>query len=307
MDLIDGIRAFNRFYTARLGILGRSHLGSGLGLTEVRILHDLDDPKPPAARALARGLGLDEGQMSRTLARLERRGWLTRRVSAGDARRRDLRLTAAGRVLVADLKARSRAAIEAMIAPLSHPDRLALSEALAGAEALLSGAGQGAEGGQGAVVLRDLAPGDGGWIVARHGALYAEDEGFDPRFEALVAEIVAAFLRSHDPVRERAWIAARGVTRLGSILCVREAEDVAKLRLFLIERQARGTGLAQHMLETCLAFAAQAGYRRIRLWTHESHRAARRLYARNGFAMTGSVPARSFGRDLVEQVWDRAL
>lgn len=301
MDTIDRIRAFNRAHTARLGILGRSYLGSGLGLAEVRILHDLDRDSPPRGRALAKVLGLDEGQVSRSLARFERMGWLTRRVAGDDARRRDLGLTPAGKRLVADLKARSRAGIAALIAPLGRDERSALIAALDTAEALLSGDAPAP------AVLRDLAPGDAGWIVERHGALYAEDEGFDASFEALVAEIVADFLRSHDPARERGWIAARGDHRLGSIFCVREAETVAKLRLFLVEKSERGNGLAQGMLETCLAFARAAGFRRIRLWTHESHRAAGRLYARNGFALTGSVPARSFGRDVVEQVWERPL
>lgn len=301
MDTVDRIRAFDRAYSARLGMLGQSYPGSGLGLAEVRLLHDLDAEAPLRARALARGLGLDEGQVSRSLTRLERKGWLTRRVAGDDARQRDLVLTAAGRTLVRELRDRARAGIEAIIAPLAPQERAALTEALATVERLLSGADPAPAG------LRDLEPGDAGWVIARHGALYAADEGFDATFEALVAEIVAAFLRHHDPVRERGWIAVRGAHRLGSIFCMREAEDVARLRLFFVEKSERGSGLAQHMLDTCLAFARAARYRRIRLWTHESHRAAGRLYARNGFALTASATARSFGRDVVEQAWERPL
>nr|WP_245866969.1 GNAT family N-acetyltransferase [Kandeliimicrobium roseum] len=158
------------------------------------------------------------------------------------------------------------------------------------------------------VRLRDLEPGDAGWIVARHGALYARDEGFDSSFEALVAEIVAAFLRSHDPGTERGWIAVRGDRRLGSIFCVRSGvPGVAKLRLFLLEPEARGLGLGRRMLHACMAFARAAGYARMSLWTHESHRAACALYAREGFTMTDSRPARSFGQDVVEQNWEIGL
>jgi GNAT superfamily N-acetyltransferase len=155
--------------------------------------------------------------------------------------------------------------------------------------------------------LCPIAPQDADWITACHAALYARDEGFDSSFGDLVAQIVAGFLSSHDPSCERGWIAWQGETRLGSIFCVQEGPGVARLRLFLVEPEARGTGLAQHMLDTCLGFARGAGYRRIRLWTHESHRAAGRLYARNGFVLTASAPARSFGQDVIEQDWERDL
>ncbi|WP_309668290.1 helix-turn-helix domain-containing GNAT family N-acetyltransferase [Tabrizicola sp.] len=295
MDSIDRIRAFNRFYTGHLGLLSRNYLGSGLGLTEVRILHDLDATEPPRARDLALGLGLDEGQVSRVLAGFGRRGWLERRPSEVDARVRDLGLTAAGRQVVAELRAASRAALAEVI-PVARAEVVART--LAEAEAAL---------GRGEIALRDLAPGDAGWIIERHGALYAEDEGFDVTFEALVAEILGAFLRQHDPARERGWIAARATLRLGSIFVVAEAPKVAKLRLFLVERSERGTGLAQQMLETALDFARGAGFTSIRLWTHESHRAAGRLYARNGFRLTEAHPVQSFGQDMVTQAWERDL
>jgi DNA-binding MarR family transcriptional regulator len=295
MDAIDRIRAFNRFYTGHLGLLTRSYLGSGLGLSEVRILHDLDVADPPRARDLAQGLGLDEGQVSRVLAGFERRGWLERHPSAADARVRDLVLTREGRRLAAELRAASRAALAAVI-PAARAG--AVADALAGAKAALV---------PGQVTLRHLMPGDAGWIIGRHGALYAKDEGFDTTFEALVAEILAAFLRQHDPARERGWIAARGPLRLGSIFVVAEAPEVAKLRLFFVEKSERGTGLAQQMLDAAMGFARDAGFTAMRLWTHESHRAAGRLYARNGFGLTEASPTRSYGQDVVTQVWERPL
>lgn len=157
------------------------------------------------------------------------------------------------------------------------------------------------------VALRDLRPGDAGWIIGQHGALYARDEGFDVTFEALVAEILAAFLRDHDPARERGWIAEAGGRRLGSIFCVRLDDETAKLRLFLLRPEARGLGLGQRLHDACLAFARGAGYRRIVLWTHESHAAACALYRRNGWTETGRNETRSFGQPVVELGFERTL
>ena len=158
--------------------------------------------------------------------------------------------------------------------------------------------------------IRPFHPDDATWLVARHGALYAEHEGFDASFPALVDQIVQAFVAGHNPAREAGWIATKGAQRMGSIFCVTESAktpQIAKLRLFLLEPTARGTGLSQRMLETCMTFAKDAGYEAMRLWTHESHRAAGRLYARNGFALLESTPTRSFGQDVVSQIWFRVL
>jgi GNAT superfamily N-acetyltransferase len=158
------------------------------------------------------------------------------------------------------------------------------------------------------VTLRDLEIGDAGWLVERHAVLYARDDGFDETFEALVAEILAAYIRTRDPARERAFIAVAGGQRVGSVFCVRSDEaGVAKLRLFLIEPDWRGRGLGQRLLAACLGFAREAGYDRLRLWTHESHRAACALYARSGFRLLDIRPVRSFGQDLVEQTWETQL
>ena len=304
MDEIDRIRAFSRIYTGQLGLLSRSYLGSDLGMTEVRILHDLDSPDPVTARQVAQPLGIDEGYLSRVLAGFARRGWIERKRGHADARERPIALTEAGRAKLDTLRQASRAAIGERLAALGPAQRADLAAALDRAGRLL-------QPGPAGLRLRDLQPGDAGWIVSRHGELYARDEGYDASFEALVAEILAAFLRDHDPARERGWIAEGPAgERLGSIFCVAEdagRPEVAKLRLFLVEPAARGSGLAQHMLGTCMEFARATGYRHMRLWTHESHRAAGRLYARNGFTLTASVPTRAFGQDVVDQTWERAL
>jgi DNA-binding MarR family transcriptional regulator/GNAT superfamily N-acetyltransferase len=300
MDEIDQIRAFNRLWTQQMGILSRSYLGSGLGLAEARVLHDLDAPGPHRARALAAALGLDEGQLSRIIAGFARKGWLERAPDPADARARTLLLSPAGQAVVAGLKAASRGALQGMMAQLSGPNRAGLVAGLEKAATALQT--------QEAPRIRLLAPGDAGWILQRHAEIYAVDEGFDASFEPLVAEILLAFLRQYDPQREAGWVAWQGRQRLGSIFCMTSGPatpDTAKLRLFLLEHAARGTGLAQDMMDQCLGFAQAAGYRKMRLWTHESHRAAGKLYARNGFRPIDSQPVHQFGQDLVDQTWER--
>jgi DNA-binding MarR family transcriptional regulator/RimJ/RimL family protein N-acetyltransferase len=300
-DAIDRIRAFNRAHTSRLRLLDRSYLGSGLGLAEARLLWEIVRAETaPTARALALALGLDEGQASRSVTRLEARGLVERRPDPQDRRRAALRPTPAGRDLLARLEERSR---EATGAALSHLDPAGIDRLAEAMEAVT----RLAEGRAPEVELGDLAPGDAGWIVMQHGALYARDEGFDADFEALVAEIVAGFLRDRDPARERGWIARADGLRTGSVLVVDGGGGAAKLRLLLLVPEARGTGLGRRMLREAMGWARAAGYDRMTLWTHESHRAACALYAAEGFAVTASNPARSFGRDVVEQEWARPL
>ncbi|WP_347310633.1 bifunctional helix-turn-helix transcriptional regulator/GNAT family N-acetyltransferase [Defluviimonas sp. SAOS-178_SWC] len=303
MDEIDEIRAFNRFYTRELGFLSRSYLGSGLGVGEVRVLYEVAHAAPATARELAERLALDEGYLSRVLKGFERRGWIARHADTGDARRRRITLTAAGGAAMAPLEARSRAEVAARLGKLNADARAGV---LAGAVAMRRGLGD-PDLPAPPLTFSDLAPGDAGWIISRHGALYAQDEGYDLSFEGLVAGIVAGFIRSRDPARERAWVARSGELRIGCIFCVRESDDVARLRLFLLEPAARGRGAGRKMLDLCLTFARQAGYTRIVLWTHESHRAACALYASAGFRMTSESPGVAFGQAVVDQTWERAL
>lgn len=302
MDETDEIRAFNRFYTRELGLLSRSYLGSGLGIGEVRVLYDLAHGGPWTARELAERLALDEGYLSRVLKGFERRGWIERRADAGDARRRRIALTRDGMAAMAPLEERSRIEVGARLAKLDPEARAAL---VAGAVAMRRALGDPDL--QEPLTFSDLAPGDAGWIIARHGALYARDEGYDQSFEGLVAGIVAEFIRTRDPARERAWVARAGQERIGCIFCVRETDEVARLRLFLLEPAARGQGVGRQMLDLCLGFARQAGYARIVLWTHESHRAACALYAAAGFRMVSESPGEAFGQRVIDQTWARDL
>ena len=296
MDAIDGLRAFNRDWTRAFGLIGRSYLGSGLGVTEARVLWELGNDLQGGARELATALGLDEGQLSRMLRDFETRGWLSRTVDDRDGRRRQLSLTEAGLAALGALEQRSRADLSERLAALAPDARAGLAQGLEAARAALAAADP--------AELRDLGPGDAGWVIERHASLYARDEGYDASFEALVARIIADWLPQRDPERERGFIAWAGGRRLGSVFCFREDDTTARLRMFLIEPEARGTGLGRRMLSDCLGWAVARGYRRMVLWTHESHRAAGALYASEGFVLREQTPNRSFGQAVVEQVWD---
>lgn len=297
MDTIDRVRAFNRFYTRWLGLLQRSYLDSGLSLAEVRVVYELGAGQARTARALSQGLAMDEGHLSRLLGRLRTRGLVARHPDPADARQAILSLTDGGLRVYDRLAERSRDDIGRALEHLPPAGQAALCAAAETVQSLLSEAPAEA-------ALRDLRPGDAGWIIGQHGMLYARDEGYDQSFEALVAEILAAFLRDHDPAFERGWIAEQAGRRLGSIFCVRQDAETAKLRLFLLLPEARGTGLAPRMLATCMDWARARGYRRMVLWTHESHHAACALYRKAGWRMTAQSPSHSFGQDTIDQTWE---
>ena len=162
-------------------------------------------------------------------------------------------------------------------------------------------------GGRSSLVLRTHRPGDIGWVISRHGALYAREYGFDATFEAFVARVAADFLDSYDPARERCWVAEADGAAVGSVMLVRGTDEVGKLRMLIVEPQARGLGAGRALVEACVAFAAQAGYRRVTLWTHDILHAARRIYSRTGFVLVRTDPHRSWGRDLMGEEWELAL
>jgi len=301
---VEAIRRFNRFYTQRIGVLDEGLLHSPFSLTEVRVLYELAHRDRPAAVDLCRDLGLDAGYSSRILRRLEKLG-LVRRVPAADDRRRNiLALTERGRATFAVLDARSAEEISRLLEPLSEDDRDRLAETLATAQSLL---GAGSEPRRGEILLRSHRPGDIGWVVERHGALYAEEYGWDVRFEGLVAKIAGAFLEEQDPRTERAFIAERDGKRVGSVFLVRGGKRVAKLRLLLVEPQARGLGLGRRLVDECIRFARESGYRKIVLWTQRNLVAARAIYRATGFRKTSEERHTSFGAKLVAETWELDL
>lgn len=300
-EAVAAVRRFSRFYTRRLGVLEERQHGQAFTLTETRVLYELATRPAPGAAELRRDLGLDAGYLSRILTGFEEKGFLARTRSVRDGRRTELALTASGRAAFAPLDAGSQERVGALIAPLDAEARGRLVASLAAAETLLSG------GPPPAPILRPHAPGDLGWVVSRHGALYAAEYGFDLTFEALVAEIAAGFLKAFDPARERAFVAQRDGTRLGFVCLVRADDETAKLRLLLVEPSARGLGLGARLVDACTDFARGAGYRRVVLWTNDCLVAARRLYERAGYRLVASEPHRSFGQDLVGETWELTL
>jgi len=300
MDTIDRVREFNRFYTRQIGLVERNYLGGSLSLSELRVLYELGQPEPPSARRLAGELGLDEGYLSRILSKFTKNGWLDRTPDPADRRVSTLVLSHAGQAHAYAYVAEARDRIGEMLVDIDSIDRGKMVDAMTGIQRLLSGE-------KPEVTLRDLRPGDSGWLIQQHAELYQRDEGFDHRFEALVAEILADFIRNHDPGCERAFIAERAGQRLGSVFCVRKDAETAKLRLFLLVPEARGLGLGRQLLEACIDYARAQGYRRMVLWTHKSHNAACALYAKYGFKITSEQEVNEFGVDLISQIWEIAL
>jgi len=300
---IAEIRAFTRFYTQKIGVLKEGLLASSFSLTETRVLYELCYRDGPTATDLARDLGLDPGYLSRILKSFEDRGLVERTRSKTDRRATHLALTRQGRKAFAPLDQRSREEVGQMIAGLSAADQARLVEALKCATQLLGGAAAPAP----PFLLRPHRPGDMGWVVHRHGALYAEEYGWDERFEALVAEIVAKFINEFDRKRECCWIAERDGEIVGSVFLVEESKDVAKLRLLLVEPSARGLGLGRRLVDECLRFARKAGYKRVTLWTNDALVAARHVYEAAGFRKVKFERHKSFGHSLIGENWEIRL
>ena len=300
---VDAVRAFNRFYTARIGVLRRGYLRTRWTLGEARVLYELAQRDAVAVADLRADLQIDPGYLSRILAQLERAGAIRRVRSADDGRRRLASLTARGRRAFATLDARSAADTRALLEHVPDTGRRRLVAAMETIRSVL--AGDAAE--RTTVELRPPLPGDLGWIVERHGALYAEEYDWDESFEALVAEIVGDYARDRDPEREALWIAAAGEARLGCVMCVHRDARTAQLRLLLVEPHARGLGIGAQLVRACVDFAREVGYRRLVLWTNDPLADARRLYERAGFELVSEAPHHSFGHDMHEQTWQLEL
>ena len=275
---IDAVRRFNRFYTRRIGVLKPGMVGSPYTLPEARVLYELGQVPQATATVVGRALGMDLGYLSRLVQSLKRRGLIQAKRAPHDGRRSFLSLTEKGRKAYTLINSRSRDEMGAMLAPLKKSDRGRLVSAMRTVESLLDGEKAAAD-----IVLRPHRPGDMGWVVERHAALYFEQDGWGGGFESLVAGITKDFLENFDPARERCWIAERDGERLGSVFVVNQSATVAKLRLLLVEPQARGSGLGRRLVDECIAFAREKGYRKMVLWTHAHLAAARAIYRMTGF------------------------
>ncbi|HEX8943229.1 MAG TPA: helix-turn-helix domain-containing GNAT family N-acetyltransferase [Gemmatimonadaceae bacterium] len=303
----EAVREFNRFYTRRIGALGEGHLESKFSLTEVRVLFELANRHHPTASEIAETLGLDRGYLSRTLRSFQKRGLVTTKAGPNDRRRALLRLTAAGRRAFSPLDARAREEIVAMLQPLPAADQRHILDAMRAIRTSLGRSDAPSAGRTSPYMLRSHRPGDMGWVVHRHGVLYFEEYGWDERFEAIVARVVADFIDHFDPARERCWIAERDGEIVGSIFVVAKSKTVAKLRLLLVEPSARGLGLGSRLVDEVIRFARQAGYKKIILWTQRELTAARRIYAAAGFKLVAEDPHDLFGESLVAETWELRL
>ena len=301
---ILAVRAFNRFYTRLVGALDEQLLGSGFSLPEARLIYELAARGQTTAADLAADLSLDPGYLSRLVRTLADRGLVARTPSASDGRETVLALTAAGQVAFAPLEQKSNDAVGALLAPLSEATR---RHVVAATEIITSAFAPGETAAPRTTVLRRHQPGDIGWVTHRQGKLYAEEYGWDETYEALVAEILAAFVKNFDARHERAWIAEVDGVIAGSVFLVRQSDEIAKLRLLYVEPTARGLGLGTRLVEECVAFARGTGYRTLTLWTNDVLSAARHIYEKAGFRLVSQGRHKSFGKDLVGQTWELAL
>lgn len=302
----EALRRFNRIHTSIVGLLQQAYLDSGFSLTEVRVLYEVAHRDGVTVAALARDLLLDSGYLSRIVRGLREGGLIASKPAPDDARQQLLTLSHQGAATFAPLEQKSQNEMMALIAGLEELDQRALVAALDRSAGLLTrAAGHGDS--RPVITIRGHRPGDMGWVISTHGRLYAEEFGWDQSFEAMVAEIGAAFLRDFDPDWEYCWMAEQYGVPVGSVTVVRKSAEEAQLRLLIIDPSARGNHLGERLVDECIRFATQLGYAKLVLWTNDNLHAARRIYQKAGFRLVASEPHRSFGVDLVGQNWELTL
>jgi DNA-binding MarR family transcriptional regulator/N-acetylglutamate synthase-like GNAT family acetyltransferase len=301
------VRRFNRFYTRQIGVLRKTYLDSPYSLGEMRVLYEIAQGSKLGdgltASDIGHALDLDAGYLSRVLRNFEKRGLITRKSSAEDARQTHLALTARGKKAFAPAEQRSQRDVAAMLGKLKPEQQAQLIASMQTIETLLGDASAAKP----AYTLREPRHGDFGWIVSRHAELYAQEYGWTEPFEGLCAQIVADFVNNYDAERERCWIAEINGENVGCVMMVKDSEEVARIRLLLVDPKARGLGLGQHLTDECVKFAREKGYKKITLWTHSILSAARHCYEKAGFTLTSSKPRHSWGKDVVAEYWDLEL
>jgi DNA-binding MarR family transcriptional regulator/GNAT superfamily N-acetyltransferase len=302
-ERVAAVRRFNRFYTRRIGILNEAVFGSAFSLGEMRLLWELGHQDGASASKLREFLGVDAGYVSRVMRMFRERGWIEATPDARDARIRSLALTARGRKALAPLELAANTEVRAALRDLSPGEQERLVEAMRIIEEVL------AEGRDplGAYGLRDPRPGDYGWVISRHGEVYAREYGWGERLEGLVAEVVGRYVRERNPAREHCWIAERAGERAGCVFVVERSAHVAQLRLLMVDPSARGCGLGSRLVDECIRFARGAGYRRLMLWTQSNLKAAHHIYRKQGFRLVKRAKHRHFGQDVIGETYLLAL
>ncbi len=301
-ERVNAMRAFNRFWTKQIGILGAHILETPYSLTEARVLFELAQSDVVAVADLRSELDLDAGYLSRILGHFRTNKLVTTEPSSNDPRRQMVRLTASGRRVLEELSTRSAALVSSILSKVTDEEQRRLVGAMSSIRQILDRAPRSSTG-----VLRPLGPGDLGWVVQQHGLIYTQEFGWDDSFETLVAQVVADYARQRDPRRDNAWIAELDGESVGCVFCVRKDTKTAQLRLLLVKPQARGLGVGTRLVEECVRFACRAGFQRIELWSMRPLTAARRIYERSDFELVGEKKVHLFGQDLMEQRFSLAL
>ncbi len=293
------IRKFNRFYTKQMGLLNPGYLNSAFSLTQIRIFYELTQGPQTTATELAKELDLDAGYLSRILKGFTKQGLIVKEPTS-DGRQHYLTLTVKGHSAFAELQSMVHEQLLAMLQPLSSLNQNRLIEAMRTIEMLLGTSVKTND----PYILRPHQPGDIGWVIYRHGILYSQEYGWDGTFEALVAEIGAKFLRDFDPKYECSWIAERDGEILGNVFLIRKSKNVCQLRMLLVEPKARGLGIGARLVEECIRFARRIGYKKMELSTNKALTAARHIYTKAGFHMTGEKSEHLWGQNQVNESWE---
>jgi DNA-binding MarR family transcriptional regulator/GNAT superfamily N-acetyltransferase len=300
----DAVRHFNRFYTRHIGALNEGLLASPFSLTEARVIYELAQRGSATATEIGSELNLDPGYLSRMIRNFAQRRIINKKPVQTDARQTVLSLTARGRKEFENLNRLSCNQVDEILNSLSPVDQSRLLAAMKTMEEILAGA---SENERVSYLLRPPQAGDMGWVVQSNGSLYAQEYGWDETYEALVAQIVADFVKNYDARKERCWIAEKDGQNVGSVFLVKESDHVAKLRLLIVDPRARGLGIGKKLVDECTRFARQAGYQKITLWTNSVLAAARKIYSRAGYKLVKEEKHHSFGHDLVGETWELDL
>jgi DNA-binding MarR family transcriptional regulator/N-acetylglutamate synthase-like GNAT family acetyltransferase len=300
---VNEVRQFNRFYTKQIGALSENYLDSDFSLAETRVLYELAHRDDLTAKQLCADLDMDAGYLSRILRSFEERGLIKRVASKADGRQHLIVMTAKGRKEFTPLERGAFDGVAQLLEPLANERQEEVMEAM---KVIRNALGDELPKSN-SFVLRSSKPGDMGWVLYRHAAIYGQEYGWDERFESLVADVVADYLKNHEPSKENCWIAEKDGKNVGSIFLVRESDEIAKLRLLIVEPETRGMGIGARLVEECIRFAKQSGYKKIRLWTNSCLHSARRIYERCGFYLVEETPHNMFGEGLVGQTWELTL
>jgi DNA-binding MarR family transcriptional regulator/N-acetylglutamate synthase-like GNAT family acetyltransferase len=304
---IAAVRRFNRFYTRQIGVLRKKFLDSPYSLGEARVLYEIASGHSLTATDIGRALDLDAGYLSRVLRNFERRGLVRRTASATDARQSHLTLSPRGHKAYGPLEQGSQRDTGTMLDKLAPADQARLIAAMQTIESLLGSEEITEPHPHPTYRLRAPVPGDFGWMVKRHGEIYAQEYGWTEPFEGLCAQIVADFANKNDPKRERCWIAEMDGEVVGCVFLAKDSAKVARIRLLLVDPKARGLGVGARLADECIRFARRTGYKKITLWTHSNLSAARHIYQKAGFRLMRTERHSSWGRRVVSEHWDLQL